>query len=192
MQQSIDAVLTRGMRDLAEKLVQTKGITPPAVGWLDGLRLPTTAPVVADSAPPPAPLPPGTVPFQFVIAMVPMPPAPNVQGVALDLGWGRVERMRGIQAGLVNQADTTLHGVQGGLFNLTGRQQGIQAGVGNASVRMQGVQAGLANFTGSSFGLQAGLINVADEVHGGLQVGLINIWKRDGVTKLSPIIGGVF
>ena len=109
-----------------------------------------------------------------------------------SIGWGRVERMRGVQAGLVNQADTSLLGVQGGLLNMTGRQHGIQAGMGNASVRMLGVQAGVANFTGASYGLQAGVVNVADEVHGGLQVGLINIWKRDGVTKVSPIIGGVF
>ncbi len=192
LQEPIDAVLTRGMRQLADRLVQGKGGASPVVGWFDGLLSPTPAPVVVDSAGPATPPPPGTVPFQVVVAMVPLPPATSVQGVALDIGWGHVEQMRGIQAGLVNQADTALHGVQGGVFNLTGRQQGIQAGVGNVSVRMQGVQAGVANFTGASYGLQAGVVNVADEVHGGLQVGLINIWKRDGVTKVSPIIGGVF
>jgi hypothetical protein len=100
--------------------------------------------------------------------------------------------MRGIQAGLVNHADTTLHGVQGGLFNSAGRQQGIQAGIGNASERMQGIQAGGVNFTGASYGLQAGVLNVADEVHGGLQVGLINIWKHNGKYKVMPIFGGIF
>lgn len=200
MQESIDAVLTRGMRDLAHKLTQGEAASPSATGWFESLRRPVPppalAPVPVDSTPLPtaipAPLPPGTVPFQVVLAVVPLPPAPSVQGIALDIGWGRVERMRGVQAGLLNQADSTLHGVQGGILNLAGRQQGVQAGVGNASVRLQGVQAGVTNFTGASHGLQAGLVNVADEVHGGVQFGLVNIWKRNGETKVMPFIGGIF
>jgi len=202
MQESIDAVLTRGMHDLAGRLVDHKGAATSSSALFEGLGTTIansigSAVAVDSSAPKPLPVvepppPPGTIPFQVVLAVVPLPPARSVNGLAVDVGWGRVEQMRGIQAGVVNQADSALFGIQAGVLNLSGTQRGIQAGLINASSGARGIQAGAANFTGPVVGIQAGVVNVAGEVDGGFQVGLVNVWKKNGVTRVFPIFGGLY
>jgi len=195
LQDDIDEVLTRGMGLLAKKLVgSTAASAPlalppgesPAKRALPGSKTDSVKIVEAT-----AQLPSGTVPLQVVLVVTPFPAAQSVDGFSLNLGWGRLEQMRGIQGGIVNQVDSVLFGVQGGVVNLTGRQQGVQGGLINASQSNKGVQAGVLNFTGPSKGIQAGLVNVAGESNMP-QIGLVNIWKRDGTTRFCPIVGGLY
>lgn len=199
MQESVDAVLTKGMRQLARRLVGTSSGSPGILGQLgfEGLPAPPppTPPTDTLAAPlpdldivPTAP-PAGTVPFQLVLAVVPFPSARSVNGFSINAGWGSIDQMRGIQAGLVNQVDSVQYGVQGGLFNLVGDQRGVQGGVVNSARSSRGIQAGVLNLSGPLHGIQAGVVNIAGDGHA-LQVGVLNVWKRDGVTRILPIVGG--
>ena len=137
------------------------------------------------------PIPDGSVPFQMVLAFFPMPSAKCVHGLAVDVGWGRVDQIRGIQAGLVNQVDSALFGIQGGLMNITRRQRGIQGGFFNVAESTHGIQGGVINAAGPLHGMQAGVVNIAEE-NDGIQVGLVNIWKKNGVVRICPFVGGLF
>jgi len=204
VQESVDAVLTKGMRQLARRLVGISDASTGAPGILEQLGFqglpavpPPPAPIAADTiaAPetdldlvPSAP-PVGTVPFQFVLAVVPFPSTRSVSGFSINAGWGSIDQLRGIQAGLVNQVDSVQYGVQGGVLNLVGDQRGVQGGVVNSARSSRGIQAGVLNLSGPLHGIQAGVVNVAGDGRA-LQVGVLNIWKRDGVTRILPIVGG--
>jgi len=201
VQANVDEVLTSGMGRLADRLLgRTENVV--VAPFLDGLRQAFAAKPAspaepqAPSPPPPPPRPEeaesaGWVPFQMVLLTTPLPSGRNVHGTAINLGWGRVERLRGVQAGLANLVDSSLHGVQGGVVNLAGDQHGVQGGFVNSSRSLKGIQGGFINTTGDSRGLQAGFINMADECHG-VQLGFLNIWKRDGNARFFPFVGGVF
>lgn len=208
VQNDVDHVLTQGMGRLADRLlgkstdvaIQTQNIFDGfrmafsafdsahfvGVGTPDSSRSDTAA-----AEEPLPPLPEGSVPFQFVLAVFPLPPAKSVHGFAVDAGWGCVDQMRGIQAGIVNQADSALYGIQGGVFNITKNQRGIQGGVIDVADSMRGIQAGAFNFAGPLKGMQAGVLNMADESEG-LQFGLLNVWKKNGVSRITPFVGGFF
>lgn len=205
VQADVDEVLTSGMGRLADRLLgrSEKIVVSP---FLDGLRqafaskpAPVAEPPVPAPVPPPVPpsperndsTPVGWTPFQVVLIAAPFPQSRKIHGVALNAGWGRVERLRGIQAGLANQVDSTLLGIQGGLVNFAGDQQGVQGGVVNSSRSLKGIQGGVINMTKDSRGIQGGVINMADECHG-VQFGLLNLWKRDGKGRFFPLVGGIF
>jgi len=79
-------------------------------------------------------------------------------GWQISLGWNSVGmgHSMGLQTGLWNEAETTFHGFQVGLVNLTSYAAGFQVG----------------------------LINRADDLHG-FQVGLINV-IRNSTVKFFP------
>lgn len=204
----VDHVLTQGMGRLADRLLGKNASVPgPSQSLFNGFRTAFSAfdsarskAIAApdssrlDSIAPEEPLPPipeGSIPFQFVLAVFPLPPAKSVHGVAVDVGWGRVDHIRGFQVGIVNQTDSALYGVQGGVVNITKLHRGVQAGVFGIADSMRGIQAGAINFSGPLKGMQAGAVNVAGESDG-FQVGLVNIWKKDGVSRISPFVGGFF
>lgn len=196
LSESVDALLTRGMKQLAERLVKTERKVPPTGTFLGELAYLEIPPIGLSGTPPPPPVPPravpsGSIPFQIVLAVVPIPPARSVNGFSINLGWGNLEQFRGIQAGLINQVDSAQYGVQAGLLNFVGEQRGIQAGVVSSATSTRGIQAGVLNISGPLHGIQAGVVNLAGESTS-LQVGLVNIWKRDGQTRIMPIVGGLF
>lgn len=198
----VDEVLTSGMGRLADRLLG-RTARSETTAFISGLRqaFASTNGAPKDSAPqvvataaveePDPPPPPGSVPFQFVLAFIPMPEARSVNGVALDLGWGHVEHLHGVQAGIANQVDSVLRGVQGGVVNLAGTQHGVQGGVINYSGALHGIQGGLINASGESRGLQVGLVNISEE-NAGIQFGLLNLWKRKGSSRVFPLVGGLF
>lgn len=205
VQSDVDEVLTSGMGRLADRLLgRTENVV--VAPFLDGLRQafasrpepPVEASPVSPPPPPTPPTPPepeesireGWTPFQVVLVALPIPPGRRVNGVAINVGWGKVETLRGIQVGLANQIDGNCHGIQGGVVNLAGDQQGVQGGLVNSSRSLKGIQGGFINTTGESRGLQAGVINMADESHG-IQFGLLNFWKRDGKGRFFPLVGGI-
>lgn len=194
LSESVDLLLTRGMKLLAQRLASQSAKEESPTSFLGTIPLPVLPTVVLPTLPEPEPLrvpPPGSKPFQIVVAAVALPPARSVYGVAVNLGWGKLEDLRGVQAGLVNQVDSSQYGVQAGLLNLGGDQRGIQAGVVSTAISSRGIQAGVVNLTGPLRGIQAGVLNLAGESTS-LQVGLVNIWKRDGQTRIFPFVGGLF
>lgn len=130
-------------------------------------------------------------PFQLVVAVIPIPPAKHVNGIAINAGWGHIVQMRGVQAGIANQVDSAFQGVQGGVINLVGTQRGIQGGVVNYAGAMRGLQGGFINAAGGSHGIQVGFLNISDENHG-IQFGLLNLWKNNGKARVFPLVGGIF
>lgn len=214
LQANIDEVLTSGMGRLADKL-SGRPVKSPGATFLDGLRnalnaastppvSDTVESVVAPPAPPPPapPVPPAPlatpsgktpdeIPFQIVLAVFPVPPGKSVRGLALDVGWGTLTHLNGIQAGLANQTDSSMQGIQGGVVNIAGDQKGIQGGAVNISKSLRGVQGGVLNATGKSQGVQAGLVNISEDCQG-IQFGLLNMWKNNGQSRVFPLVGGIF
>lgn len=214
LQANIDEVLTSGMGRLADKL-SGRPVKSPGASFLDGLRnalnAASTPPIpdttVPEPVPPPTPPPtppvlpvPETapssndsngIPFQVVLGVIPIPPGETVRGLALNVGWGHISHLHGIQAGLANQTDSSMFGIQGGVVNIAGEQRGIQGGAINISKSLRGVQGGLVNATGRSEGLQAGWLNISDECKG-IQFGLLNMWKKNGQSRFFPLVGGLF
>ncbi|MBP5285368.1 MAG: hypothetical protein ILO34_04590 [Kiritimatiellae bacterium] len=127
-------------------------------------------------------------------------------------------RLFGVQAGLVNwngNGETGSHsiGVQAGLLNNAGDLGGVQYGwINRSSVRMSGLQSGLLNWaddlhgaqlgsyfvlgvnicSGTMQGCQIGLVNWAERIDGGIQIGLLNIVRRNGWLPVLPVINGGF
>lgn len=200
-QGEVDALLTSGMGRLADRLLgrSEKLIASPFIQGLRQAFAPNPAATPPDTLPDPvAPMIPATdtsrvgwTPFQVVLLTAQLPPARKINGVALNAGWGRISHLRGIQAGLANQVDSTLLGIQGGVVNHAGEQEGVQGGLVNSSRKLKGIQGGLINTTSDSYGLQAGFINLSEESHG-IQIGLLNIWKHNGNIRFSPFVGGLF
>lgn len=196
LSESVDALLTRGMRQLAERLVRPEKMASPTATFLGELAYLEIPAIGLSATPPPPPAPPravpsGSIPFQIVLAVVPIPPARSVNGFSINLGWGNLEKFRGIQAGLINQVDSAQYGVQAGVLNFVGEQRGIQVGVVSTASSTRGIQAGVLNISGPLHGIQAGLVNLAGESTS-LQAGLVNVWKRDGQTRIFPFVGGMF
>lgn len=196
LSESVDALLTRGMRLLAERLVKPERTATSPAAFLEELSFLEIPPIVASVSPPetavpPRAVPPGSIPFQIVLAVVAIPPARSVNGFSVNLGWGRLEQFRGVQAGVINQVDSAHYGIQAGVLNFVGEQRGVQAGVVSSATSTRGIQAGVLNLSGPLHGIQAGVVNLAGE-SSSLQVGLVNVWKRNGQTRFMPFVGGLF
>ncbi|MCB9496829.1 MAG: hypothetical protein H6686_08105 [Fibrobacteria bacterium] len=210
MKEPVDVVLTKGMGQLARKLV---GATPKpqeakATGLVEAMtNLAATLPrvVTPDSLGLPLPPPPDSgllpvvapvvepplvgQPFQVVLGVVAIPPARTVTGFAIDVGWGTIDHLRGFQVGILNQVDSSSRGIQAGAGNFSEKQIGIQAGVVNSARNCGCIQAGLLNIAGPLRGIQAGAVNLSGETQG-LQFGLVNVWKKQGESRLFPFVGG--
>ena len=85
-------------------------------------------------------------------------------------------------AGLANISEDTVRGLQmAGAYNESVSTNGLQLSgtINQNKADLKGVQiAALMNKTKTLHGLQFGLVNVADTIHSGFQVGLINIVKH--------------
>jgi TolB-like protein len=186
---AIDELLTPGMAKLAEKLVGGCAVQPEPVrtGLPAALHHPEPLriiPAPGDTT--------GGLGFQFAfMSPVAFPAGNKINGIALSLPYGRLESLRGIQAGVLNQVTENVNGIQAGVVNISGDDRGLQAGVFNMANDVRGLQGGVVNISTSSKGIQAGLVNITGNCRC-LQVGLINIWKTaDGATWFFPIVGGL-
>ena len=131
----------------------------------------------------------------------------RVSGDFSGVGVGGVNivggRMRGVQAGFVNWAscshgDVRSLGIQYGLANYADSFFGLQDGYLNCAGDFSGVQCGGFLFLcvniayGKVEGCQFGLLNYAQEMSGGVQIGLLNIIARNGMLPVMPILNGGF
>lgn len=199
---AVDDVLTRGMGQLAARLAGTCKAAVATVAGPGPLPLP----------PPPKPILPvairediasslqpepmsdaaGSIPFQLsLVSPVSLPQGDKVNGLAVDVFYGRLARMRGIQAGTINHVEGEMRGIQAGAINISGDYRGVQGGAFNLADDLRGIQGGVVNISNTSKGMQAGLVNITGKC-ACVQFGLINIWKTpDGATWIFPIIGGI-
>jgi hypothetical protein len=90
-----------------------------------------------------------------------IPPGLNtVRGLRLNLTYGDIMNVYGLDCGLVQKVSSNVDALQIGAINITGRTRPFQCGlVFNRSESMTGVQIGLFNFTGDLSGVQMGLLN---------------------------------
>ena len=89
------------------------------------------------------------------------PPGLNtVRGARLNLIYGDIMNVYGLDCGLVQRVSNEIDAVQVGAVNITGRTRPFQCAlIFNNSESMTGLQVGLFNFTGELSGLQIGLLN---------------------------------
>ena len=89
------------------------------------------------------------------------PPGLNtVRGARLNLIYGDIMNVYGLDCGLVQRASNEIDALQVGAINITGRTRPFQCAlVLNNSESMTGLQVGLFNFTGELSGIQIGLLN---------------------------------
>lgn len=88
------------------------------------------------------------------------PPGLNtVRGARLNLLYGDIRNVYGLDCGLVQRASGNVDAIQVGAVNITGDTRPLQCAVVNDSDSMTGLQIGLFNFTGELSGIQIGLIN---------------------------------
>jgi TolB-like protein len=199
---AVDDVLTRGMAQLAARLAGTcKAAVASAAEPGPLPLLPPPKPIlpvairedIASSIQPePMSDASGAVPFQLsLVSPVSLPRGDKVNGLAVDVFYGHLVGMRGIQAGLINHVEGETRGIQGGAINISGDFRGVQGGAFNLSDDLRGIQGGVVNMSNTSKGMQAGLVNITGKCTC-VQFGLINIWKTpDGATWIFPIIGGI-
>jgi hypothetical protein len=128
-------------------------------------------------------------PFEVATASLFFPVATNRTNphvrtwLNLNLVYGRVGVIEGLQLGFANQVDERVRGAQLALlFNTVGGDvEGIQASfVANSAVDVHGLQLGLVNVARKVRGVQLGLINVAEEIDG-VPIGLVSVSKDGGV-----------
>jgi hypothetical protein len=132
------------------------------------------------------------------------PETTPIQGVRLNLLYGKSADVTGLDLGLVNQTTHSFLGVQFGLVGVaqgtfTGGQvnwinvsqgtfEGIQwGGIVNSLEQGRGAQLGLVNAAQRFRGLQFGLVNYAQSING-VQLGLINIIKQGGQFPVMVLV----
>jgi hypothetical protein len=118
----------------------------------------------------------------------------SINGVRLNLLYGRNVSVSGLDIGLVNHTTTgTFKGLQYGLVGLADSDfLGWQDCVVNVtSGRCEGLQYGLVNYARNMSGLQLGLVNYAKNMKG-LQIGLVNIIRQGGQFPVFPIVNWSF
>ncbi len=127
---------------------------------------------------------------------------PQTNNANIQLGLiTQVDRLAGIQLGVINIVKNDLHGIQIGLISNStkGQSGGIQvspllnwadnmggmqsAYLFNVADEIAGIQLAAMNMAGKVNGIQFGLINVADEASG-ISLGLVN-FIRDGVFQFG-------
>jgi hypothetical protein len=100
-----------------------------------------------------------------------IPPGLNtVRGARVNLLYGNIINVYGLDCGLVQRVTGNMDAIQVGVVNLTGRTRPFQCAL-------------VLNNASSMTGLQVGLVNVAGELSG-LQIGLINVSR----TRILPIM----
>jgi hypothetical protein len=92
-----------------------------------------------------------------------VPPGLNaVRGIRIDLIYGDIKNVYGLDCGLVQRVTDDMDALQIGAVNVAGRARPFQCAlVFNGASDMSGVQIGLVNVAGQLSGLQIGLINVS-------------------------------
>ena len=104
------------------------------------------------------------------------PASASIEGLRLNLIYGRNRNLTGLDVGLVNRLDGSCTGWQGGAVNqVKGSFTGIQDGwlYSEAGTSLTGLQMGAVTRSGSLSGIQWGLVNLGGKVSG-LQLGLYN------------------
>jgi hypothetical protein len=117
----------------------------------------------------------------------------DVQGVRLNLLYGRNSSVRGLDFGVVNGVDRDFAGAQIGIHNSFGAaEEGcFQFGLMNTGGSFRGMQMGAINMAGNASGLQLGLLNMCDTMQG-IQVGVLNfIFKGDNLL-FCPLVNAQF
>ena len=117
-------------------------------------------------------------PFQFAAPGLRAPDDPSVNGVRLSIFYGKNQKVRGVDFGLLSLSETV---------DLSGL--GLVLGMGKVTGTMSGGAAiSLINLhTGSDTGLNAAFINLLNNAGSAVDVGFLNI--ADGATLVD--IGGL-
>ncbi|MDJ0785927.1 MAG: phaC PHA synthase [Myxococcota bacterium] len=134
-------------------------------------------------------------PLQFSTVGVRAPDDPHVNGIRLSVLYGRNQRVRGVDLGVIAQSrtgdltgfgavlglgrlDGDLRGCHASVINHhTGRDRGVNAAFVNQVQAMDaGVNLGFVNTTNDFAMVDVGGINVSDR--GVVQVGFLNVTRR--------------
>lgn len=127
----------------------------------------------------PAPM----TPIMFSLFNPAQIPAENydVNGLRIDLLYGKCRNLRGLDVGLVNHATGREIGLEAGLVNYVEQNfTGLQVGAVNLADRMTGFQVGVFNGADDVSGIQIGVINDT-RIMRGLQLGLINVIENNDI-----------
>lgn len=132
---------------------------------------------------------------------------PTVEGLDLNFFSARNEELTGLQMSLIYARSGDMKGVQisfwtaaqsasgveiGFVNNDTNDLTGVQLGIVNLVGELDGAQLGLINKATFVHGLQLGIFNYAERFEGGLQIGLANFIKQDGMLPFMVLINGKF
>lgn len=100
----------------------------------------------------------------------------------LNLLYGRVGSVHGVQLGAVSVTTKNMRGIQASLLtNINhGKTEGLQVAPVNVAQDVTGLQVGPVNVAQDVTGMQLGLVNVARKVNG-FSLGLISITEEGGV-----------
>lgn len=137
----------------------------------------------------PAPM----TPLMFSIMNPAQVPSENydVNGLRIDLLYGKCRNLTGLDVGLVNYATGRETGLEVGLVNSAEKSfTGLQIGVANVSDRVRALQIGVFNGADDMSGMQIGLINHT-RIMRGCQIGLVNVIENNDLA-FFPIINCFF
>lgn len=130
------------------------------------------------------------------------PEKTSIEGVRLNLIYGKNANVSGLDWGLVNHTtgggtawqagglgmvEGDFIGFQDNIINITGGKfTGVQLGAFNQSGSGHGLAVGWVNVSKNMRGVQLGLVNVTETMHG-LQIGLGNVIQK-GKMPFLPIV----
>jgi hypothetical protein len=86
-------------------------------------------------------------------------PSHTVIGGMVNLGYGQMENVFLLDAGIINNVTHEMTGLELGAVNWADGCFGVQAGVLNVASTTVGAQIGVLNFTGDLHGVQIGVLN---------------------------------
>jgi len=105
----------------------------------------------------------------------------NVDGLRIDLLYGKCRDLTGLDAGLVNHATGKVIGLEAGLVNYVEKNfTGLQVGGVNTGDRVKALQIGLFNGADDMSGIQIGLINHT-RIMRGCQIGVVNVIENNDI-----------
>lgn len=135
------------------------------------------------------------------------PAETNIQGIRLNLIYGRNESVSGLDIGLINHA-TTFKGLQYGAVGISDSDfvgwqyhfvniakesvTGAQTGLFNSAGDMKGFQYGFVNTSDQMNGVQLGVVNYTQRMTRGLQIGVVNIISEGGKFPVFPVVNWSF
>ena len=102
-------------------------------------------------------------------------------GILSTNGYYEGEMTNNVSLALFHGQTEHLRGFSLAPFNAVGTMHGLQIGVSNGAEEARGIQIGLNNGANKLRGVQLGMINFVNEQPGGVQVGLVNVAKRNGL-----------